>query len=312
MAIDSDYVRQMSSQLAQYEVQASIAKAERNEANYKSQLSAVTSLESALKTFSSAVKGMNSVNSTMLVNKATMSQEGYATANVATNAIPGTYDFFVQQLASRHQLAVTGLAEDDIGTNTGTLTLGQGSESFSIDLSTVDTDSDGKTSMAELAAAINNAADNTGVKATLVRSNGQVSLVLASEETGLANEITLSASGTGNATFESQIGAATELSAAKDAEVRLGGETGMLLTNASNTFDNIIDGVTLTFNKVHKAGEAALNIAISQDQAATKTKAQTFVSAFNAIIGRFDSITVIASTSCDLGQLAGDGAVRSR
>src|SRR5690606_31211733 len=125
MAIDSDYVRQMSSQLAQYEVQASIAKAERNEANYKSQLSAVTSLESALKTFSSAVKGMNGVNSTMLVNKATMSQEGYATANVATNAIPGTYDFFVEKLASRHQLAIKNLADGDIP-NSGEFTINQG------------------------------------------------------------------------------------------------------------------------------------------------------------------------------------------
>jgi flagellar hook-associated protein 2 len=311
MAIDSDYVKQMSSQLAQYEVQASIAKAERNEANYKAQLSAVTSLESALKTFSSAVKGLNSVTSTMLVNKATMSQEGYATATVGTKAVPGNYDFFVQQLASRHQLAVTGLAEDDIGTNTGTLTLGQGSESFSIDLSTVDTDNDGKTSLAELAAAINGATDNTGVKATLVRSNGQVSLVLASEETGLANEITLATSGTGNATFDTQIGAATELSAAKDAEVRLGGENGMLLTNSSNTFNNIIDGVTLTFNKAHAPGEAALNISIDQDQAATKNKAQTFVSAFNALMSSFDSLTGSGSETTARGPLAGDATIRS-
>lgn len=311
MAIDTDYVKQMSSQLAQYEVQASIAKAERNEANYKSQLTAVTSLESALRTFGSAVKGMNSVTSTMLVNKATMSQEGYATANVSTKAIPGTYDFFVQQLASRHQLAVTGLAEDDIGTSTGTLTLGQGAESFSIDLSAIDTDSDGKSSMAELAAAINGAADNTGVKATLVRSNGQVSLVLASEETGLANAISLSSFGTGNAAFETQIGSATELSAARDAEVRLGGETGMLLTNSSNTFDNIIDGVSVTFNKAHAPGEASLNINIGQDQAATKSKAQSFVSAFNTIMSSFDSLTASGSETSQRGPLAGDATIRS-
>lgn len=311
MAIDSDYVKQMSSQLATYEVQGAIAKAERNEANYKSQLSAVTSLESALRTFSSAIKGLNSVNSTMLVNKATMSQEGYATANVATNAIPGTYDFFVEQLASRHQLAIKDLEETDIGTNTGTLTLTQAAGSFNVDLSAIDTDGDGKNSLAELAAAINGAADNTGVKATLVRSGGEVSLVLASEETGEANEITLSTSGTGSAAFDTQIGAATELSAAKDAIVRLGGETGMELKNASNTFDNIIDGVTLTFNKVHQAGEAPMNIAISQDQAATKTKAQTFVSAFNAIMGSFDSLTASGGESSARGPLAGDATIRS-
>ena len=36
----------------------------------------------------------------------------------------------------------------------------------------------------ELAAAINGAGDNTGVKATLVRSNGRVNLVLTSDKTG--------------------------------------------------------------------------------------------------------------------------------
>lgn len=310
MAIDSDYVKQMSSQLATYEVQGAIAKAERNEANYKSQLSAVTSLESALRTFSSAVKGMNSVNSTMLVNKATMSQEGYATANVATNAIPGTYDFFVEQLASRHQLAIKDLEETDIGTNTGTLTLTQAAGSFNVDLSAIDTDGDGKNSLAELAAAINGAADNTGVKATLVRSGGEVSLVLASEDTGADNAISLSTSATGTV-FGDAIADPTELSAAQDAIVRLGGETGMELKNASNTFDNIIDGVTLTFNKVHQAGEAPMNIAISQDQAATKTKAQTFVSAFNAIMGSFDSLTASGGESSARGPLAGDATIRS-
>lgn len=303
MAIDSDYVRQMSTQLAQYEVQAAIAKAERNEANYKSQLSAVTSLESALKTFSSAVKGMNGVNSTMLVNKATMSQEGYVTANVATNAIPGTYDFFVQQLASRHQVAVKGLAEDNIGAS-GTLTFNQSGENFSIDVAEIN--GGGNVSLAELAAAINAAPDNTGVKATLVRSGGEVSLVLASEETGADNKITLVSD-----IPEFAAANQTELSAAKDAEVLLGGANGMLLTNASNTFDNIIDGVTLTFNKAHTAGETALNINISQDQAATKTKAQTFVSAFNAVMSSFDSLTGSGGESSARGPLAGDATIRS-
>jgi len=300
MAIDSDYIKQMSTQLATYEVQAALAKANRNEASYKAQLSAVTSLESALKTFSSSIKGMKSAGSTMLVNSATFSQEGYASATVGTSAVPGNYQFFVEQLASRHQVSVSGLQASDLGS--GTLTLGQGGKSFNIDLSATAT-------LEELAGAINGAADNSGVKATLVRSNGEVSLVLSSEESGAANAINLSSSG--NAALATALGNQQELSKAQDARVRLGGESGMLLTNASNTFENVIDGVSLTFNKVHQPGEQPLSIDIGQDSTATKEKAQAFVTALNTLMGTFDSLTASGGETSTRGVLAGDSSIRS-
>ncbi len=300
MAIDSDYIKQMSSQLASYEVQAALAKAKRNEASYKAQLSAMTSLESALKTFSSSIKSMKSASGTMLINSAKFSHEGYASATVGTSALPGSYEFFVEQLASRHQVSVGGLQASDLGS--GNLTIGQDGQSFSIDLTASST-------LEELASSINKAADNTGVKATLVRSNGEVSLVLSSEVSGAAKAITLSSS---NANVSAALGKKEELSEAKDAKVRLGGEgSSMVLTNASNTFDNIIDGVSLTFNKVHKGGEQPLNIDIGHDSKATKEKAQSFVTALNTLMSSFDSLTRPGGESSERGVLAGDSSIRS-
>lgn len=308
--IDSDYIQQMSTQLATYEVQAALAKANRNEAAYKARLSAVNTLDSALKTFKSALSGLKSGGGSMLVNSASFSQEGYASATVGTKAIAGSYQFFVEQLASRHQLAVAGLQDGDVDSS-GSLTIGLGTGSFTIDLSSIDSNGDGSNSLAELAAAINGAADNAGVKATLVRSNGEVSLVLASEETGAANTISLSTSGTSGGAFDTALGAASVLSQARDAKVRLGGESGMLLSNASNTFEDIIDGVSLTFSKVHLAGEQPLSVDIGQDQSATKAKAQTFISAFNALMSSFDTLTASGGESGGRGVLAGDASIRS-
>lgn len=161
----------MATQLAQYEIQGQLAKANRNQAAYKAQLSALTTLDTALKTFKSAASGLKLAGSSMLVNSASFSQEGYASATVGTKAVAGSYDFFVQQLASKGQLALQGLQDASLGS--GSLTIGQGGDAFDIDLSTVAT-------LDELAAAINGAGDNTGVKATLVRSNGRVNLVLTS------------------------------------------------------------------------------------------------------------------------------------
>jgi flagellar hook-associated protein 2 len=310
MAIDSDYVKQMATQLANYEVQSALTKANRNQTNYKAQLTAVTSLETALKTFSTAVKGLKGVDKSVLTNTATFGTAGYASATVSTSAVAGNYQFFVEQLASAHQVALNGLSDADIPTS-GNLVIGQGAGSFSIDLSSIDSDSSGGNSLAELAAAINGASDNTGVNATLVRSNGTVSLVLASEKTGASNAISLSTSGVAAGTFSSTTSSPTELSAAKDARVRLGGETGMLLTNDSNTFTDIIDGVSMSFSKVHSAGEAPLSVTIGRDDAATKANVQSFITAINNLLGTFDSLTGSGSESATRGALAGDSSIRS-
>ncbi|MGF6690051.1 flagellar hook-associated protein 2 [Metapseudomonas resinovorans] len=313
MAIDSDYVKQMASQLANYEVQASLTKASRNEATYKAQLEAVGKLDSALKTFSTTVKSLKSVTSSMLVNKATFSKEGVASATVGVKATAGSYQFFVEQLASSHQLMLQGLQPADIDT-TGELTISQNGKSFKVDLSAVDTDGDGDNSLEELAAAINAHADNTGVKASLLRSNGQVSLMLGAEKSGVENAISLSLAGTdsGSTAFEDAVANRTELSSAKDARVRLGGESGMLLTNSSNTFDNLIDGVSLTFNQAHKPGDAPLQVDIAQDQSGTKAQVQKFIDAFNALMGTFDSLTASGGENgSSRGVLAGDSSVRS-
>ena len=300
MAIDSDYVQSMATQLAQYEIQGQLAKANRNQEAYKAQLNALSSLDTALKSFKSAASGLKLAGSSMLVNSASYSQEGYATATVGSKAVAGSYDFFVQQLASKSQLALQGLQDGDLGS--GGLSIGQGSDTFSVDLGAV-------TTLDELAAAINGAADNSGVKATLVRSNGQVNLVLTSETTGADQAISLTASG--NTAFENAVAARQELSVAKDAIVRLGGETGIELTSSSNTFANIIDGVSLTFSKAHQTGDTPLTIEIAQDQSATKEKAQTFVSAFNALMSSFDSLTASGGESGSRGPLAGDASVRA-
>jgi len=292
MAIDSDYIKQMSTQLATYEVQSSLDRLNRNESNYKTQRDALSKLRTALTTFKSAASALKTGKATMLVNSASFSQEGYATPTVGSKAQPGSYQFYVEQLASKQQVAVQGLAD---GSLSGTLTLkGQ------------DFDLSGYATLEEAATAINATAD-LGVQATLVRSNGQVNLVLTSAESGAANAFAVSLAGNAAAT-------ATTLSEAADARIRMGGSFGaggIELTSSSNTFDNVIDGVSLSVSKLHKDGDAALTLTVGQDQSATKAKAKSFVDAFNALMTSFDSLTASGSESSARGALAGDSSVRA-
>ncbi|AMO76964.1 flagellar filament capping protein FliD [Pseudomonas citronellolis] len=300
--IDSDYVQQMATQLAQYDIQASQTRLNRNKTSYNSELSAVTQLKSALSTFSSAVSGLKSSSSStsnMLVNSATFSAEGYATASVGSTAVSGSYQFFVKQLAAKDQVALQGLSDGDLGS--GDLTIGQGSDSFRIDMS-------GITSLSALASAINGASDNTGVKATLVRSDGAVNLVLTSDESGEDQAITLSSS---NAAMQGSIDARKQLSSAQDAIVYLGGQGGIELRNASNTFDKAIDGVSLTFTKVSDPAEAPLSLDIGRDKDATSKKLQGFLDAYNTLMSSIGTLTASGSGSTTRGALAGDSAVQA-
>jgi flagellar hook-associated protein 2 len=311
MAIDSEYAKNMASQLANYQVQAAWTRAQTSEKTYQSQLTAVGTLDSALKSFRTAVTGLRSGTSGMLVNSATFSQTGYASATVSASATPGNYQFFVEQLASAHQLGFSGLTSVPAS---GTLSFQQGSDAaraFSVDLAGVsDADGDGTVSLSELASAINAAPDNTGLTASVVRStdaNGDplYTLLLSSNETGEANAITVTNDASGF------LGTPTPLSAAKDAKVRLGGESGMLLSNSSNTFSNLIDGVSLTFTKAHVAGEAPLSLTVGQDKSATEAKMKSFIDAFNSLMSTFDSLTASGGKDSERGSLAGDSSIRS-
>lgn len=307
MAIDTNYIQQSAKSLADYEVYRASSQLSRNEAKYKAQLSALTALDTAIKAMTASLKGLKGSTGSMLVNKAAFSKEGMASATVGAKAVEGSYDFFVKQLASKHQLAVGGLGGANPIDTTGNLTLEQDGESFTIDLSTVDTDGDGQNSPEELAAAINRAADNTGVKATLVRSGGEVTFVLSSEKTGAAGEITMT-SPAGGALADAPV---SELSQAQDAIILFGGESGVEMTSSSNTFDNIIDGVSMTFTKKHETGDSPLTVDITRDNTETKSKAQAFVTAINTMLSTFDTLTAAGGTDANRGALAGDSSIRS-
>lgn len=308
---DSNYAYTMATQLAQYDTQYSYARLDRNKTNYTQQQTALNSLSSALSTFESKLSSLNGFSSSILQNKATLSSEGYATANVTSKAQAGSYQFFVKQLASKDQYALPDLSAS------GKLVIEQPANTKDVDGSPtskgaieIELDDDafkndkGELDLGKVAAAINAQAKEKelGVNATLVRSNGVTNLILTSEETGSDQALEISGGGT-----------LKTLSKAQDAKVYLGADetSGLELTSKSNTFDNIIEGVTLTFNQVHKEGDAPLAVDIAQDNEATKAKVQEFVDAYNALMGEIRKLTASGSEDSKRGALAGDGTVRS-
>lgn len=100
------------------------------------------------------------------------------------------------------------------------------------------------------------------------------------------------------------------ISAAQDAIVYLGDKaTGMQITNSTNTLTDLIDGVTLELNQTHKAGDAPLRINVGVDTTETQNQLNSFVEAYNKLIGTLGSLTASGSSSTDRGTFAGDASI---
>lgn len=317
MAIDSSSIQSQAKLMAGYEVQRETAQVKQSSARYKAQQAAVATLDRSLKALGAAVKGLHGADKSMLVNAAKISKEEMVSATLAGNAKEGCYEFFVKQLASRHQVALAGFGAGMRAE--GTLNINQSSSRFSVDLTLVG-DSNGFVSQEKLAEAINKAGGNTGVKATVVRNGSSVTMLLTAQETGESSRFRLSAAGTENLQLRSALednGVSNstglrELSKGEDAIVYLGAtDAGIELKQSTNTFKDLIDGVSLTFNKIHRSGEPPLSVEISRDTKATKDKLNEFVSAINSTLGTFDSLTAAGGESGRRGALAGDSSIRS-
>ncbi|WP_061034410.1 MULTISPECIES: flagellar filament capping protein FliD [Vibrio] len=305
----------MATQFATLDVQPFQQRYQFQADKYQAQLTALGKVESALRDFRTAVNEMNSSTNSIIKNTATLSQDGYFSANADANAMSGNYQIFVEQVATSHQLSTGMPANLDATTEiptTGTLEFTIDGETMTLDLSTVDTDGDGKATVTDLVSAINNNADNPGVNATLVRSNGQTHFMLSSTETGVANTINVNASGTGQAWFEDAFTNTTEISKPQDAVIWLGAEgTGLQLTNASNTFEGVIDGVDITVTKAQTSGEAAVGLGIGADSEGTKEQLNKFVEAYNSLVSTLDEYTQIGGEDKARGVLASDPTLRS-
>ncbi|KAB0302295.1 flagellar filament capping protein FliD [Vibrio fortis] len=305
----------MATQLATYDVQPFQQRYQLQADKYQAQLTALGKVENALRDFRTAINDINSSTNSIIKNSATLSQDGYFTANTDANAISGNYQIFVEQVATSHQISTGMPASLDATTEvptTGVLEVTIDGETMTLDLSSIDNDGDGKATMTDLVTTINNNPNNPGVNATLVRSNGQTHFMLSSTETGTANTINVNASGTGENWFENAFSNTTEISKPQDAVIWLGAESsGLKLTNSSNTFEGVIEGVDITVNKAQSTGDTPISLGIGTDTEGTKEQIDQFIEAYNTLVSTLDEHTQIGSETKARGALASDPTLRS-
>ncbi len=273
---------------------------------------AYSQIKNKLQALQDAIKGLNE-NGGLSSQSATFSSEGYATATVKAGAANADYQLYVKQLAKADQYS---LALDESWTvpTQGTLDITVDGQTLSLDLSTLDSAS-GLTGLRD---AINKAADNNGVQASLVRSGGQTHLMLTGSKTGASQAMTINLSGgNGEAGFtqlQTAITNKTQLASAQDAVIELGGAGGLQLASSTNNFDGQIDGLNLTVSKAHAQDEfgnytdAPLSLSVSTDQTAIEESLKGIVDAYNSLVGEVQKHT--QSKEGSKAVLAGDSMAR--
>ncbi|HIC8860917.1 TPA: lateral flagellar capping protein LafB [Aeromonas hydrophila] len=270
----------------------------------KGQQSAISTLNTKLSTFQTMLKDLNKA-SNLQAQKATMSQDGVMTVTSNGKASSGQYNFFVEQLAQSHQVGLSLDSETAPLPADGVFSLTVKGKTIDIDLATLPAGSTVK----DLVSKINDAKDNPGVKATLVRTDGKVNMVLTSKDSGLENVISVNYSGDATNSLGAAISGKTDITKAQDARLRMGGDNPLTITSASNKIENVVDGLTLQLTKAQKSGDAPLLVNIEQDKEAVTGSLKKFVDSYNELVDELAKMT--SSDPKAPGALSSDSGVRS-
>lgn len=252
-------------------------------------LSALGTLKSALAELQTTVRALKS-NGVISKPTATSSRPELFTASATSGAVPGSYALEVVSLAQAHKLVSGTYADADTSLGAGTVQIQAGGGSFTVTLGSEDN------SLAALRTAINSAADNSGVNATIVNEAGGARLLLTAKDTGLANQLSVTSS----------LASFTQLQPARNAHLRI---EGFDRYSASNNVTGVVDGLTINLLKAEPGTALQLNVAT--DAAAVTTAIEAFVTKYNAATTAITTNTRYDASSKQAGALNGDGTVRS-
>ncbi len=297
--------RTIAKEVAYADIATQASQVQKQQADVDAENAGLDTLSTSISDFETAVDGLNSAENGVVVNTATASDES-VTTSANSEAQPGTYSFYVTQLAQTQQDSFA-MADDTIPAQ-GTVTLTMGDSAMDIDLASADSDGDGYLDGNELVDAINDSDENPGVTATLMKTDDGNTIMLSSDQSGAASAFTVSVSG--NNDLQSAVDTTGQtLSSAQDAVLHLGTADGPQISSSTNTFDDVIPGVSMTFSEV--TTDEPVTITVAQDTSASQAQVQVFVDAYNTLADTIDDLTDVGSGGSAGGVFAGDAGLKS-
>ena len=273
--------------------QVSITRMESKKAGYQTQVDAFKSFKEKLETLQEAAADLKEVEG-FNVFKTTSSIEGVLTATTSDTALTGTYTIEVSDLATNHQIASQNFADK------GTTSFGEGT--LTVSVGGVDTDitieSDDST-LEDIAAAIN--ASDAEVTASVVDdgSGTPYRLVLMSDESGEANQVSLDTIGLTGGDASLSMSTVQE---GTDAHFTV---NGIPMQRASNEAANVVEGLSLTLTGTTEANQP-VQLSVERDAEGLTEKFNAFVTAYNSVASFINGQNTYSETKESGGALMGD------
>lgn len=292
-------------QLVAAEGRPVVARLGQQEARVQAKLSAFGVLKSSLSEFQTALDSLRDIDS-FLARKASTAEGSPYTVSADGTSSPGKYSVEVVQLAQAQKLTSGVFADSDTVVGTGTLQITVGADTFGIVV-----DSNNNT-LAGIRDAINVAADNSGVSASIVNADSGSYLILSGDNVGSANSITVTQSGGdgGLAALEydppNLLTSLTESTAAQDSLIRI---DGFDVAGTSNTITGAVQGVTI--NLLTADPGTLVDLTVANDEVAARKSVDQFVNSYNNLVDVFGELASYDSETQVTGPLFGDTTLRA-
>ncbi|CAM3668913.1 flagellar filament capping protein FliD [Nocardioides zeicaulis] len=257
----------------------------------------LTALQSLNTKLSSLATKASDLGKPAAWNTVTATSSEAKVALTATSAAgPGAFAVRVDQTAATHRLELAStVGMSTAGTVPTSVRLDRLDGSTPLDLTTDGT-------LKGLVTAINDPANATGLRATAVKvGTDAYRLVVESSASGAEQDFTLA--GTDGSDL---LGGAT-VRAGRDAKVTVGDT--VVATSTSNTFNDLVPGVTLTLAADTPVGTTS-QVSLTRDATTATSTLKGLVDAINSVIADIDTQTKVSGTGTR-GALAGDGTVLS-
>jgi flagellar hook-associated protein 2 len=274
-------------------------------------ISALANLKGAMGAFNDSLASLKTVD-VFSARAVTASAPEFFTASATNAAVAGSYDIQIGNLASAHQLASDPFASGASQVvGTGTLSVSVGTKTFSV---AVD---DNHQTLAQIRDAINQATDNKDiVRATIVNASDGAHLVLSAQAAGSANRIVVAQSGGngGLSSLEYNAGLTTNYTQNHDALDAVVYVAGFEHHSTTNTFENAVDGVTITLLKddagTEDDGVATHTLTVAKDTSGAIARIKKFADAYSDLAQQIASLRSYDPETKKAGPLLGDAMLR--
>ncbi|HEY8532328.1 MAG TPA: flagellar filament capping protein FliD [Micromonospora sp.] len=276
-------------------------------AEHNKAISAYQAVNTKMAALLNAAKAVNDPK-TWTAMKATASSNVVA-VTAAPGADVGELTFKVDRLATSHTVIFSGRVSSLTDPVTDPVISGSTIEVLLTD-GTTTTVTPADASLYSIVKAINET-ENAAYRAAAIQvAPGEYTLQLTAVASGSNSAFAQAAVGTYTLTGLDGLGTGTVITEGNDAQITVGSTVTFTVTSHSNTFVDVLPGVTITVLKAQSPTDDPVTVSVAPDHEAIAAKVQALYEAVNVVLGEMKTQTAAQNGSISAGTLVGDAAVR--